>query len=229
MYSLWFEKPGVSIPHNSSLFFVDAPSYVVPHACCVISAKPAALVDCKFEHDWIPDSLSISATESSCSQGYSYPFTSNKWEIWPGFFCSCSFICFSFEKYFLSTYSVPVMRLSQATCLGSSLNRTEFLSSWSWHSKEDSWVTNKQVNKQICTVSDGVRAKEMGLSRQGHGGSLVLQVNLWTRMNREKLQWWMTGSTQEGAGAEPGRYMGRGPYGLWLLLWVRLTRAEEWN
>lgn len=24
-------------------------------------------------------------------------------------------------------------------------------------------MTNKQVNKQICTVSDGVRVKEMGL------------------------------------------------------------------
>ena len=39
-------------------------------------------------------------------------------------------------------------------------------------------------------------------------------------------------STHEGpgAGADPGRYMGRGPSGLWLLLWVRwVTRAEEWN
>lgn len=45
-----------------------------------------------------------------------------------------SFICFSFDKYLLSTYSVPVMRLQPSLMLGvgdPALNTAKFLSLWS--------------------------------------------------------------------------------------------------
>lgn len=70
--------------------------------------------------------------------------------------------------------------------------------------------------KQIYTVPDGVSAKEMNLVRQGTWREFAVVCELgWT--GEASLMSDLSRALQ-GAGADPGRYMGREHSGLRLLL-----------